>query len=225
MSVLPPAPNGTITVTGRVGQTAARSGPASAQRLRSPRARRAVSEQEPYRPPVAAGEACFRPNGRRILASLAYCFRSAGKIGDDAAGAAAGPWVTAKFSPYANEIALISLPGQCRSSPTTDMFHEVPVRAVSREKAPPMAKRKRLAVMITTNLEYWGHDEGHAEAILSRRPRDCRGDLPGNVYDNPNYTWREYGQRVGVGDVRHFDHCRVPSTCTMNAKMVWSGAR
>ncbi len=38
--------------------------------------------------------------------------------------------------------------------------------------------------------------------------------------DFPNYTWREYGQRVGVWrmfDV--FDAAGVPASCTMNAKM------
>ena len=30
-------------------------------------------------------------------------------------------------------------------------------------------------------------------------PSIVGGNLAGNVYDNANYTWREYGQRVGVG--------------------------
>jgi peptidoglycan/xylan/chitin deacetylase (PgdA/CDA1 family) len=43
--------------------------------------------------------------------------------------------------------------------------------------------------------------------------------LPGNVPDFPNYTWREYGQRVGIWrlfDV--FDEAGVPAGCTINAK-------
>ena len=79
---------------------------------------------------------------------------------------------------------------------------------------------KRLAVMITTNLEYWDPTKDTPKPFYPGGPGIVGGDLPGNVYDNPNWTWREYGQRVGVWrmfDV--FDQFGVPSTCTMNAKM------
>jgi len=76
---------------------------------------------------------------------------------------------------------------------------------------------KRLAVMITTNLEYWDPTKDTPKPFYPGGPGIVGGDLPGNVYDNPNWTWREYGQRVGVWrmfDV--FDQFGVPSTCTMN---------
>jgi peptidoglycan/xylan/chitin deacetylase (PgdA/CDA1 family) len=79
---------------------------------------------------------------------------------------------------------------------------------------------KRLALMITTNLEYWDATKDTPKPFYPGGPGIVGGDLPGNVYDNPNWTWREYGQRVGVWrmfDV--FDAFGVPSTCTMNAKM------
>lgn len=79
---------------------------------------------------------------------------------------------------------------------------------------------KRLAIMLTTNLEYWDAVKDSPVPYYPGGPGIVGGDLPGNVYDNPNYTWREYGQRVGVWrmfDV--FDEADVPSTCTMNAKM------
>jgi hypothetical protein len=57
---------------------------------------------------------------------------------------------------------------------------------------------KRLAVMITTNLEYWDATKDTPKPFYPGGPGIVGGDLPGNVYDNPNYTWREYGQRVGV---------------------------
>ncbi len=79
---------------------------------------------------------------------------------------------------------------------------------------------KRLAVMLTTNLEYWDAVKDSPKPSYPGGPGIVGGDLPANVYDNPNYTWREYGQRVGVWrmfDV--FDAERVPSSCTMNAKM------
>ena len=79
---------------------------------------------------------------------------------------------------------------------------------------------KRLAVMITTNLEYWDATKDTPKPFYPGGPGIVGGDLPGNVYDNPNYTWREYGQRVGVWRMFElFDRFGVPSTCTMNAKM------
>ena len=79
---------------------------------------------------------------------------------------------------------------------------------------------KRLAVMLTTNLEYWDATKDTPKPFYPGGPGIVGGDLPGNVYDNPNYTWREYGQRVGVWRMFDiFDEFGVPSTCTMNAKM------
>jgi allantoinase len=42
--------------------------------------------------------------------------------------------------------------------------------------------------------------------------------LPGNVPDFPNYTWREYGQQVGVWRLFDmFDTLGVTPGCTINA--------
>ena len=79
---------------------------------------------------------------------------------------------------------------------------------------------KRLAVILTTNLEYWDPVQDSDKKYYPGGPGIVGGDLPGNVYDNPNFTWREYGQRVGVWrmfDV--FDAEGVPSSCTINAKI------
>jgi len=79
---------------------------------------------------------------------------------------------------------------------------------------------KRLAIMLTTNFEYWDAVRESSDRYYPGGPGIVGGDLPGNVWDSPNFTWREYGQRVGVWrmfDV--FDAAGVPSTCTMNAKM------
>jgi peptidoglycan/xylan/chitin deacetylase (PgdA/CDA1 family) len=79
---------------------------------------------------------------------------------------------------------------------------------------------KRLAIILTTNLEYWDPVRDTSKSYYPGGPSIVGGDLPGNVYDNANYTWREYGQRVGVWrmfDV--FDAEGVQTSCTMNAKM------
>src|SRR6184192_2073460 len=70
---------------------------------------------------------------------------------------------------------------------------------ISQRKALCWPNGKRLAVMITTNLEYWDMIKDTPKPFYPGGPGIVGGDLPGNVYDNPNWTWREYGQRVGDG--------------------------
>lgn len=79
---------------------------------------------------------------------------------------------------------------------------------------------KRIALMLTINLEHWDKVRESAKPYYPGGPGIVGGDLPGNVYDNPNYTWREYGQRVGVWRMFDiFDAAGLPASCTMNAKM------
>ena len=74
--------------------------------------------------------------------------------------------------------------------------------------------------MLTINFEYWDRVRDSAKPYYPGGPSIVGGDLAGNVYDNPNWTWREYGQRVGVWRmIDLFDKAGVPATCTMNAKM------
>lgn len=79
---------------------------------------------------------------------------------------------------------------------------------------------KRLAVILTINFEYWDPVQDSDKPYYPGGPGIVGGNLPGNVYDNPNFTWREYGQRVGVW--RMFDVLDaegVSASCTLNAKM------
>jgi len=79
---------------------------------------------------------------------------------------------------------------------------------------------KRLAVILTANLEYWDPVQKTDKKYYPGGPGIVGGDLPGNVYDNPNFTWREYGHRIGVWRLFEvFDAEGVPSSCTMNAKL------
>jgi peptidoglycan/xylan/chitin deacetylase (PgdA/CDA1 family) len=74
--------------------------------------------------------------------------------------------------------------------------------------------------MLTINFEYWDKVKDTDKPFYPGGPSIVGGDLAGNVYDNPNYTWREYGQRVGVWRMfDQFDKAGIPATCTMNAKM------
>ncbi len=92
----------------------------------------------------------------------------------------------------------------------------------------PMPDRKplkfpngaRLALMLSFNLEYWDLIKDTEEPYYPGGPSILPDPLPGNVADLPNYTWREYGQRVGIWRlIDIFDKAGVPASCTMNAKM------
>ena len=79
---------------------------------------------------------------------------------------------------------------------------------------------KRLAVIITINLEYWDLLKKSPAPYYAGGPAILPDMLPGNIPDFPNFSWREYGQRVGVW--RLFDAfvaAGVRASCTMNAKM------
>ncbi len=78
---------------------------------------------------------------------------------------------------------------------------------------------KKLAVIITMNCEYWDLTREGTEPNYAGGPPMLPDPLPGNVADFPNFTWREYGQRVGVWRMfRLFEEMGVPFSCTANAK-------
>ncbi len=78
---------------------------------------------------------------------------------------------------------------------------------------------KKLALIITMNCEYWDLTKDTTQNYYAGGPPMLPDPLPGNVADFPNFTWREYGQRVGVWrlfDV--FEAFKMPFSITMNAK-------
>ncbi len=79
---------------------------------------------------------------------------------------------------------------------------------------------KRLALVVTLNLEYWDMLKDTAELYYGGGPPILPDPLPGNVPDVPNFSWREYGQRVGIWRMfEAFDSVGVPASCTVNAKL------
>lgn len=79
----------------------------------------------------------------------------------------------------------------------------------------------RVAVIVTFNLETWDLVKETDQAYYAGGPAILPNTLPGNIPDYPNYTWREYGQRVGV--FRMFDamdEFGVKPSCTLNAVTV-----
>lgn len=91
----------------------------------------------------------------------------------------------------------------------------------------PMPQRKplrwpngaRIAVILTINLEYWDLTVDTPNTFYAGGPQLLPDPLPGNVADWPNYSWREYGQRVGIWRMMDlFDKFNLRASCTTNAK-------
>ena len=76
-----------------------------------------------------------------------------------------------------------------------------------------------LALIITFNLEHWDMTKDSDEPYYAGGPPVIPDSLPGRVLDVPNYSWREYGQRVGIRRlIDVMDELKAPASCTMNAK-------
>lgn len=77
---------------------------------------------------------------------------------------------------------------------------------------------KRVALLITLNLETWDLVKDTDRPYYAGGPPILPDVLPGRVPDFPNYTWREYGQRVGIWRLFDcFDALGVTPGCTINA--------
>ncbi len=76
----------------------------------------------------------------------------------------------------------------------------------------------QLALIITINIEYWEpFRPGQKEPLFTGGPMTIPHGLPGNVLDTANWTWREYGQRIGIWRVIEvFDQLGVKPSCTIN---------
>ena len=56
-----------------------------------------------------------------------------------------------------------------------------------------------VALIFTINLEYWEPSRpGQKEPMFPGGPATIPHALPGDVLDTANWTWREYGQRIGI---------------------------
>jgi len=77
----------------------------------------------------------------------------------------------------------------------------------------------RVALIFTLNLEHWDMVKESSEAYYAGGPPILPDPLPGNVIDWPNYSWREYGQRVGIWRLYEaFEEAGCQASCTINAK-------
>lgn len=76
----------------------------------------------------------------------------------------------------------------------------------------------RVALLLTFNLETWDLTKDTDRAYYAGGPSILPDILPGRVPDFPNYSWREYGQRVGIWRlIELFDALGAKASCTTNA--------
>ncbi len=76
----------------------------------------------------------------------------------------------------------------------------------------------RVALILTFNLETWDLTKDTDQPYYAGGPAILPSTLPGHTPDYPNYTWREYGQRVGIWRlIKLFDQLGVKASCTTNA--------
>ncbi|PLR23471.1 polysaccharide deacetylase [Caulobacter zeae] len=76
----------------------------------------------------------------------------------------------------------------------------------------------RVALVMTFNLETWDLTKPTKEKYYAGGPAVLPDVLAGDTPDFPNYTWREYGQRVGIWRLFDlFDELGVKASCTTNA--------
>jgi len=76
----------------------------------------------------------------------------------------------------------------------------------------------RVALILTFNLETWDLTKDTTKPYYAGGPAILPDILPGNTPDFPNYSWREYGQRVGIWRLFDlFDEMGVKASCTTNA--------
>lgn len=76
----------------------------------------------------------------------------------------------------------------------------------------------QVALIVTINVEYWEDARpGQKEPMFPGGPATIPHSLAGDIWDTANWTWREYGQRVGVWRmIEVFDRAGVAPSCTVN---------
>ena len=76
----------------------------------------------------------------------------------------------------------------------------------------------RVALILTFNLETWDLTKDTDKPYYAGGPAILPDTLPGRTPDFPNYSWREYGQRVGIWRLFElFDQLGAKASCTTNA--------
>ena len=76
----------------------------------------------------------------------------------------------------------------------------------------------RVALIFTFNLETWDLVKDTDQPYYAGGPALLPNALAGRIPDYPNYSWREYGQRIGIWRLYElFDELGAKASCTTNA--------
>jgi peptidoglycan/xylan/chitin deacetylase (PgdA/CDA1 family) len=95
---------------------------------------------------------------------------------------------------------------------------EYPYIPISQRQPLRWPNGARVALIITFNLETWDLTKDTDKAYYAGGPPILPDVLPGRVPDFPNFSWREYGQRVGIWRLYElFDAMGAKASCTTNA--------
>lgn len=82
-------------------------------------------------------------------------------------------------------------------------------------------KGQNIAVIITVNLEHWTPHLIEGRIQYPAGPNIIPMPIPQGVPDFVNYTWREYGQRVGIWRIMDvLDKHGVRASATLNSDLV-----
>lgn len=77
---------------------------------------------------------------------------------------------------------------------------------------------ERVALIFTFNLETWDLVKDTDQPYYAGGPALLPNALAGRIPDYPNFSWREYGQRVGIWRlIELFDGLGAKASCTANA--------
>src|SRR5262249_56029311 len=79
-----------------------------------------------------------------------------------------------------------------------------------------------VALIFTINIEYWEpFRPGQKEPLFPGGPATIPHALPGDVLDTANWTWREYGQRIGIWRLMDaFGALGIAPSCTCNGMIL-----
>jgi allantoinase len=92
-------------------------------------------------------------------------------------------------------------------------YHPLPARNPLR-----FPNGAKVALILTFNLETWDLTKPTTKPYYAGGPAVLPDSLPGDTPDFPNYSWREYGQRVGIWRLFElFDSLGIKASCTTNA--------
>ncbi|MEP2734807.1 MAG: polysaccharide deacetylase [Erythrobacter sp.] len=76
----------------------------------------------------------------------------------------------------------------------------------------------KVALIVTINMETWDLTKDTDQPYYAGGPALLPNMLAGRIPDYPNYSWREYGQRVGVWRIIDMlDQLGAKASCTTNA--------